>query len=149
MASGVDILVLINYIIEYMRNNSTTELSADISVLRRRIRGIHDEQLGLLNDMMDCGSMIVGSIYESYRTCSYPNCRCHKGQKHGPFPAISYSVNGKHKSRPIRRDDVAAVQMKALAYKRFQNAIARWRALCEECERLLERIRELSVEHYQ
>jgi hypothetical protein len=132
-----------------MRSNSSSTLSPDISVLRRRIRGIHDEELRLLNDMMDCGPMIVGSVYESYRTCSYANCRCHKGQKHGPFPSISYSINGKHKSRPIRRDDVAAVQMKASAYKRFQNAIARWRVLCRECETLLERIRELSVEHYQ
>jgi len=132
-----------------MNSKPLTQLSSDISVLRRRIRGLHDEQLALLNTMMDCGPMIAGSIYQSYRTCSYPNCRCHKGQKHGPFPAISYSVHGKHKSRPIRRDDLDSVQTKAAAYKRFQNAITAWRALCRECETLLERIRELTVQHYQ
>jgi hypothetical protein len=129
--------------------SNKTPLPADLSLLRQRIRGIHDESLTLLNTMMDCGPMILGSIYETYRTCSYPNCRCHKGQKHGPFPSISFSIDGKHKSRPIRRNDLVAVQTKAAAYKRFQTAFSRWRALCQECEKLLERIRELSVQQYQ
>lgn len=93
--------------------------------------------------------MIMGSIYESYRTCSYSNCRCHKGQKHGPFPTISYSINGRLKSRPIRRNDVADVQAKASAYKRFQTALTHWRTLCRESETILERIRELSVQQYR
>lgn len=132
-----------------MKNNVPSALSSDLSMLRQRIRGIHDEMLPLLNSMMDCGPLIVGSIYETYRTCSYPNCRCHKGQKHGPFPSISYSINGKHKSRPIRKDDLPSVTTKTAAYKKFQNALAQWRTLCHECERLLERIRELSVQQYQ
>ena len=125
------------------------QLQSDISKLRLRLRSLHDEQLELLHSMMDCGPMIMGSVYQTYRTCSYPNCRCHKGQKHGPFPAISFSFNGKHKSRPIRRDDVAVVQQKALAYKRFQHALTQWRALHRESETILERIRELSVEQYK
>jgi hypothetical protein len=132
-----------------METKSSPQLPSDISLLRQRIRTIHEQQLQLLNTMMDCGPMIVGSVYETFRTCSYPNCRCHKGQKHGPFPSISYSINGKHKSRPIRRDDLTDVQTKASAYKKFQTTILRWRALCVECEKLLERIRELSVRHYQ
>jgi len=132
-----------------MEYNAPSVPSSDISVLRRRIRSIHDEMLPLLNSMMDCGPLIVGSIYETYRTCSYPNCRCHKGQKHGPFPSISYSISGKHKSRPIRKDDLPGVTTKTAAYKKFQNALVQWRTLCRECEGLLERIRELSVQQYQ
>lgn len=132
-----------------MKNAASPLLSSDISVLRLRLRAVHDEQLELLQTMMSCGPMIVGSVYVTYRTCSYSNCRCHKGQKHGPFPAISFSVNGKHKSRPIRRDDVAIVRKKAQAYKHFQNALTRWRTLHRESETVLERIRELSVEQYQ
>lgn len=132
-----------------MNDNLSSPSPSDPSLLRQRIRAIHDESLALLNTMMDCGPMIIGSIYETYRTCSYPNCRCHKGQKHGPFPSISFSVDGKHKSRPIRRNDLAAVQTKAAAYKRFQTAFSRWRVLCQECETLLERIREISVQQYQ
>jgi hypothetical protein len=124
-------------------------LSNDISVLRSRLRKVHDSQLELLHVMMDCGPMIMGSVYQTYRTCSYPNCRCHSGQKHGPFPSISFSIDGKHKSRPIRRDDVTEVERKASAYKRFQNALMRWRANNRESETILERIRELSAGHYK
>jgi hypothetical protein len=120
----------------------------DISSLRSRLRKIHDEQLELLNRMMDIGPLLKGSVYQTYRTCSYPNCRCHQDQKHGPFPAISFSINGKHHSRPIRRDDFAEVQRKADAYKRFQKALTQWRAYNRESETILEKIRELSVEHY-
>ncbi len=118
-------------------------------MLRRRIRAIHEEQLALLNIMMDCGPMIAGSIYQSYRTCYYPNCRCRRGQRHGPYATISYAIDGKHYSRPIRRDELPDVRAKASAYKRFQKAITAWRALCRECEILLEEIRKLSIQHYQ
>jgi hypothetical protein len=124
-------------------------LPSDISQLRLLLRKHHDEQLELLHSMMDCGPMIIGSVYETYRTCSYPACRCHKGQKHGPVTTISFSINGKHRSRPVRRDDITTVTKKAGAYKRFQDALTRWRALHKESESILERIRELSAEPYQ
>jgi hypothetical protein len=93
--------------------------------------------------------MIAGSVYQTYRTCSYPNCRCHKGEKHGPFPTLSYTVAGKRKSRPIRRDDVADVSQKAASYRLFQKTLTRWRTLIGDNEAILERIRELRVEQYQ
>ncbi len=89
-----------------MKRNVYIHHSSDVSMLRRRIRAIHEEQLALLNIMMDCGPMIAGSIYQSYRTCSYPNCRCRQGQRHGPYATISYAIGGKHYSRPIRRDEL-------------------------------------------
>lgn len=92
--------------------------------------------------------MIAGSLYQTYRTCSYPNCRCRKGHKHGPFPALSFTIDGKRRSRPVRRDDVDLVTKKAAAYKRFQKALTRWRALHRESEAIAERIRELLIEPY-
>lgn len=124
-------------------------LTSDLSQLRLQLRQLHEEQLELLQTMMDCGPMIAGSVYETYRTCSYANCRCHKGQKHGPFPAISFTVEGKRKSRPIRQDDFPGVQKKAAAYKRFQKTLTRWRASHRQSEAILERIRELTVEQYR
>lgn len=129
-------------------NHTDSPLGSDISQLRRRLRELHDQQLQLLHTMMECGPMIAGSLYQTYRTCSYPNCRCHKGEKHGPFPALSFTVDGRRKSRPIRRDDVDLVAKKAAAYKHFQKSLTRWRALHRESETILERLRELSVEPY-
>jgi len=124
-------------------------LPSDLSILRRRLRELHEEQLQLLHVMMDCGPMIVGSLYQSFRTCSHPNCRCHQGQKHGPFPTISFSVEGRHRSRPIRADDVESVTRKAGSYRRFKTALTRWRALHRQAEAILERIRQLNTEEYR
>lgn len=126
-----------------------TELPSDVSLLRRRLRELHEEQLQLLRVMMDCGPMIVGSVYQTYRTCSYANCRCHRGQKHGPFPAISFSVDGKRRSRPIRRDDVEVVVRKAQSYRRFQRALTQWRALHRHSEAILEKIRQRCTQQYR
>jgi len=126
-----------------------TKPPASISHLRQRLRQLHQEQSDLLGVMMECGPMIVGSVYLTYRTCSYPNCRCHKGQKHGPFVAISYTLDGKRRSRPIRAEDVEMVRAKAQAYKRFQTTRTRWRKLCRQCEEVLEKIRLSTAEQYQ
>jgi len=132
-----------------MKNNSLpSTLSCDISRLRLELLQIHEQQLDLLRTMLGCGAMIAASIYQTYRTCSYPNCRCHKGKKHGPFLAISFSVGGKRRSRPVRHDDVVLVQKKAAAYRVFQKTLTRWRALHRHSDAILERIRELSVEQY-
>jgi hypothetical protein len=132
-----------------LSNLTDTALPSDLSILRAQLRRIHKQQLELLNIMMDTGPIIMGSVYQAYRTCSYPNCRCHHGQKHGPFPSISFSFQGKNKSRPIRRADVQEVQQKAAAYKRFQTAFAQWRSQNIQEERILEKIRLLSAEPYQ
>jgi hypothetical protein len=34
--------------------------------------------------------VIFGTLSESYRTCGYPNCRCQKGEKHGPHLYLSF-----------------------------------------------------------
>jgi hypothetical protein len=41
------------------------------------------------------------------------------------------------------------VQEKTHTYKRFQDALTRWRALHREGEEVLEKIRELSTEQYE
>jgi len=129
--------------------NSKPSISdANISQLRQLLRELHEQKLELLNTMMNCGQMIAGSVYQTYRTCSYANCRCRRGEKHGPFPSISFSVDGKRRSRPIRRDDVEVVGQKVAAYKRFQKALTRWRALHRQSETILKKIREFSLEPY-
>jgi hypothetical protein len=33
---------------------------------------------------------MFGTLSESYRTCGYANCRCHRGEKHGPHLYLSF-----------------------------------------------------------
>ena len=49
--------------------------------------------------------MIAGSIYVVYKKCGNKNCRCAKGDLHGPFFYLSRKEEGKTKLTFVRRAD--------------------------------------------
>jgi len=93
--------------------------------------------------------MIIGSLYEVYKTCGKPNCCCRKGKKHGPFFALSISVEAKRSVKMVRKNDLAAVRQKALAYQSFQQGLAKIRKIDKEIVILLEQIKKELLEEYK
>lgn len=109
----------------------------------RKLRGTYIEKL------LRPEPMIIGSLYEVYKTCSKPNCCCEKGKKHGPFPALSISIAGKRSLKMVRREDLLVVREKAKAYQSFQQGLARIRKLNKEIDALLEDIKKEFLEEYK
>jgi len=109
----------------------------------REIRGRHIKKL--LHPKL----MIIGSLYEVYKTCSKPNCSCKEGKKHGPFPALSVSIKGKRSLKMVRKEDQPAVREKAGAYQAFQQGLARVRKLNKEIDSMLEEIKAEYLEEYK
>jgi hypothetical protein len=109
----------------------------------RQIRGKYIE--GLLHPK----PMIIGSLYEVYKTCSKPNCSCRKGERHGPFPALSISIAGKRRIKMVRKEDLPVVKEKAMAYQSFQQGLARVRKLNKEIDTLLEEMKVEYLEQYE
>ncbi len=93
--------------------------------------------------------MIIGSLYEVYKTCSKPNCSCKTGKRHGPFPALSISVQGKRSLKMVRKKDLLAVKEKAKAYRSFQQGLAGVRKINKEIDSLLEEIKKKYLEEYK
>jgi hypothetical protein len=92
--------------------------------------------------------MIIGSLYEVFKTCNKPNCCCLKGKKHGPFPALSISIDAKRRVQMIRKDDVVYVRERAIHYKSFQRDLATIRKINKEIDKLLEQIKQEQTEEY-
>ena len=109
----------------------------------REIRGRHIEKL------LHPRPMIIGSLYEVYKTCSKPNCSCKEGKKHGPFPALSVSIKGTRSLRMVRKEDQPAVREKAEAYQSFQQMLAKVRKLNKEIDSMLEEIKAQYLEEYK
>jgi hypothetical protein len=42
--------------------------------------------------------MVSGSLVEQYVTCGKPNCRCARGQKHGPLYYLYWKEQGRSRS---------------------------------------------------
>ena len=93
--------------------------------------------------------MIIGSLYEVYKTCSKPNCCCKKGQKHGPFFALSISIEAKRTVKMVKKKDLMVVKEKAMAYQAFQQGLAKIRKINRQIDMLLEQIKQQFLEQYK
>jgi len=93
--------------------------------------------------------MILGSYYEVYKTCPYPGCRCHRGKRHGPFPALTWSADGKRHMAMVRRADTVQIKQKAKAYKQFQLRLKQLRKVDVRIEKILGDIRSILTEAYR
>lgn len=120
----------------------------DPAALRKCLKESLDEINSLAWRIADSDPMVLGSFYTVHKTCSKKNCRCQKGDKHGPFPALSQSIGGKRKLVMVKQEDVPSVREKAAAYKDFQKRLTRLRRLMTTVDTILQDIRSLLLEEY-
>jgi hypothetical protein len=74
-----------------------------------------------------------------YSALYTPGCRCKdrkKPQKHGPYYQLSYTWRGRHSTRFVRADQLAAMQEKVANHRRFRDLVNEWVALSVEQEQL-------------
>jgi len=128
--------------------NSPVDRPEILSRLRQRLRQLRAQQESLVWKLADGDPMIMGSFYQVMKTCTQPNCRCQRGEKHGPFAALSWSVHGKRRMVMVRAEDARTVEVKVAAYKRFVRGLRELDTLNSEADRLLGEIGELLREEY-
>lgn len=120
-----------------------------LSRLRQKIYQLRKRRGAYIEKLLHPRPMIIGSLYEVYKTCSKPNCCCKKGKKHGPFFALSISVEAKRRVKIVRKNDLMVVREKALAYQSFQKGLAKIRKIDKEIVTLLEQIKKELLEEYK
>lgn len=120
-----------------------------LSRMRQKIFQLMELRSTYIKKLLRPKPMVIGSLYEVYKTCSKPNCCCKKGKKHGPFPALSISVAGKRSIKMVRKEDISVVREKASAYQFFQQGLAKTRKINKEIDALLEQIKKEFLEEYK
>lgn len=129
-------------------SNSDLDPNIPLSRIRQQIRLLLDEKSKIVWNIAQSGQLIQGSFYTVYKTCTRPNCRCQKGHRHGPFPALSVSVKGKRSLIMVKQGDVANVEEKAKAYRQFRVGIRKIKTINQQIEALLEKIQTILLETY-
>jgi hypothetical protein len=83
---------------------------------------ISEKRVALLRELNQCARrMMFGTVSETYRTCGQRGCRCHQGEKHGPFTQISYrGRSGKTTGYHVPRGLEERVKEAVSAWHRFQ-----------------------------
>jgi len=102
----------------------------------------------LLERLVRPQEMIAGSLYETYRTCGKPSCRCARGEMHGPFMALSTREQGRRSVKHIRHGDEDWVKKRAVEYREYQKALAKLRKTNMEILAALKDLRDGCVKIY-
>jgi len=57
----------------------------DKSVLRKKVYDLNKRRQDAINCVLNTKPYIAAQVYERYRKCGKPNCKCAKGELHGPY----------------------------------------------------------------
>lgn len=123
-----------------------TDSFARLSVMMKLTQA--QQHIALIQrELVALGPLHPGSISAQYNICGTPGCRCKDTkhpQKHGPYYQLSYTWRGRHHTRFVRPDQLAAMQQKVANHRRLRELVEQWVALAVETERL-ERIQAKSA----
>jgi hypothetical protein len=62
------------------------------------ILALQKRREGLTRLMPPLGEVLRGSLMERYLTCGNPDCKCARGQRHGPVWYLSVTLDHAHRS---------------------------------------------------
>ena len=76
---------------------------------------------------------LPGTVCVQWVTCGHQNCRCARGQLHGPYFYRFWRQHGRVRKTYVKRSEVESVR-KQCAYRRqlrarLRNAVSDWRVL--------------------
>lgn len=121
----------------------------NISSLRKNIYSLERQRKIIINYLLNAHDMIDGSIYTVYKKCGNKNCRCAKGELHGPFKYLSKKVDGLTKLTFIRKADEADIEIKATSYRKYINHMARLSKIDKKIYDMIAMIKKIKTSSYE
>ena len=93
--------------------------------LEKIVQSLTDELI------INSGPLISGSLRDVHLSCGKPNCKCSKGELHGPYLHHGYRVDGKFRNQTVPRKRRAQVEEAIAKYLRvrrcFEALSTAWR----------------------
>ena len=99
----------------------------DLSMARKRIGHLRGKRYLLERELLDYLSrkkLIAGTPVEKYKRCNKGNCKCTRGELHGPTYYISRKEDGKTKMIYIRQALWPVAEKKIKLYQRWRRTRA-------------------------
>jgi len=59
---------------------------------------LRNRRVGLTKVLPPLGEVLRGSLMERYLTCGHPDCKCTRGERHGPVWYLSVTLDQSHRS---------------------------------------------------
>ena len=113
----------------------------ELSQVRKRIYELNRKRWLLIEKVMSPGELLTAQFYQRYTKCSNPNCKCAKGELHGPFPWIYQNRKGKKRiSTTCLPEKVNDAEKFSENYKSFKEKWQNIQKMNEEIDDLIEEI---------
>lgn len=115
-------------------------MNDELSRTRQEISQLGSARKVLETKIMKTGDMLKASYYERYIVCGKPNCRCARGEKHGPIPCVTVGKGKVATSTSVPAENVAEVKEMTQNYKEFREAQKEIKKINKEIDRLIQKI---------
>ncbi len=124
--------------------------SKKFSSIRQQVYLLQKEKNKIIWDLLNSlpVDMIAASLSYVYRRCGKATCKCQRGEKHGPYPAIQIKVKNKRTIKMIKKNDVDEIEKKVTQYKEYQDGLAKINKLHKEIHELLQEAKNENLEEY-
>lgn len=83
------------------------------------------ERTALLTELGTLSQMLHGSWVERYSLCSRKNCKCHRGERHGPRHYLVVMEKGRQRQKYVPISQVEAAQAGRSEYGRLSEIVER------------------------
>ncbi len=124
------------------------KIKIDKRALLKKLSSLNDQRSRYIFSLVQGKDMVHGLPHEVYRKCGKSNCKCARGELHGPYNALSVNKDGGHKIIMVKQADAGTVMKKSRRYKYFQQTLARIRKIDKEIGRILEQIKTAATSSY-
>lgn len=121
----------------------------EVSRIRQKIATLWKERQRLEKELLASRlPMVKGSLYERYLRCgnAKADCKCRRGEKHGPFYYLSVTEAGKMVHQYLGTTADTPLAKRLVRYKAFQDLRRRLHQLERELETLWTEFREGLIE---
>src|SRR5215472_12251577 len=73
-------------------------MAARESLSKLSLLALRNRREGLTKLLPPLGEVLRGSLMERYLTCGSPDCKCARGERHGPVWYLSVTLDQKHRA---------------------------------------------------
>jgi len=127
-----------------IRVRPKTRCIMNLPEIRKKIVSLQEQRLPLELKIINSRSKILpGSLIQVFTSCTKGNCKCTRGEKHGPFLYLNLTVDGKRTQRYAGKKSDKPIVAKVKAYMDYQDTLAHIRKINKEIDSLFNLYRSL------
>jgi hypothetical protein len=84
--------------LEILEYNSYSHMAVRENLSRLSVLALRKRREGLTKVLPPLSEIMRGSLMERYLTCGNPDCKCARGERHGPVWYLSVTLDQSHRS---------------------------------------------------